>query len=203
MIIASATLAGQTYDLCDEGPEHGHAQPGLPYFWLGLSGEYPTPAAAVDDLWTYLGITVAVEGWWQPKEGAEVDISDARRPVTVTEQECMLGDALIDELDKGGLGLETDAGTSLTRAQWALAHRRLRAHYEQLIAEELLEQVALAHDLECELLEPAGEHTERFWIVPADQADRDPACMEPLATGTGPLAAVLELQRDLDAVGIQ
>jgi hypothetical protein len=119
----------------------------------------------------------------------------AKRPVTVTEQEMVLGDALFDELIQVFLGLETDAGTTPTRAHRALAHRRLRRHFEQLIAEEQLEQVALAHDLECELLRPQPDN---WLVIPAGQIERGED-LEPLATGDTPLAAVLELQRDLDA----
>lgn len=121
----------------------------------------------------------------------------ARRPVTVTEQELELGSALEAELAEVGLGLGLKESTTATptRAQRALAHRRLRVHFEQVIAEELLEQVAVEHDLECELV----AISEGWAIIRPDSTDPLQLDPEPLAAGDTPLAAVLELQRDLDA----
>jgi hypothetical protein len=194
MIIARATLAGQTYELHRE--HDNPAEPASPLWWQRGNVELDAPASTsasltVDALWDYVGCELEVEGWWQPVVDG-LDISAAKRPVTVAEQELILGDALSDELHKvGGLGLETDAGTAPTRAHRALAHRQLRAHYEQVIAEQLLEQVALAHDLECELVAEAGATS--WLVIGPDWVEGD----DPLATGAGPLTAVLELQRSL------
>jgi hypothetical protein len=200
MIVARAGLHNRTYEL--------HQRPDLPelpvFSWYrdnrSLTMAYnrttfATVAEAVDALWDYTGCELEVADWWKPVVDG-LDISTAKRPVTVTELELFGGDALLAELEVGGLGLETDAGTAPTRAQRALAHRQLRRHYELVIAEELLEQLALAHDLEYELLDDGDE-----WLI----VTSGEVAMEsgPLATGAGPLAAVLELQRDLGAVGIQ
>jgi hypothetical protein len=199
MLIARATLAGQTYQLhqTEEAFVWDRVVNGPP---LGLDlsflGEHPTLPIAIDDLWAHLGLTVAVETWWKPVVDG-LDISAARRPVTVTEQEMILADSLSAELWEIGLALEAEPGTTPTRAHRALAHRQLQRHYEQLTAEDLLEQVALAHDLECELIERGSAYE----IVAATESAGPSGSgdAELLAAGDTPLAAVLELQRDLDA----
>jgi hypothetical protein len=193
-LIGTATLNGQSYEL------HRLEQ----YDWLirggGGFGPYATPAEAVDALWNYLSCRVAPEGWWQPAEGVTVDISAAKHPRTVSEREQRLGQELSRQLKEVGLQVTAYRGRGEAGLDLALAYQLAEALVLEVRAEELLEQLAVEHEIECELVE-MRDTAQRWWIVDSEP-DPDGQDFGPLATGTAPLEAVEELRRDLETPGL-
>jgi hypothetical protein len=193
--LGTANLNGQSYELRRVGQSFAWyhndvvAGPGS-----GLDG-HQDPTEAVDALWSYLGLRAAPEGWWQPAEGVEVDISAARLPRTVTERDRRLGQELSRQLEEAGLQVTAYRGRGEVWQDLALAYRIVEPIVLEVRAEELLEQLAVEHEIECELVEGSGE-----WLILGPGDDRAPmAETEPLAVGDTPLDAAEELRRELEA----
>lgn len=186
MIIGTATLAGQTYEL-------RHTAAG--YHWwaddvAAIETAYTTPAEAIDALWSYLGLTVAREGWWQPADD-DADITAAKRPRTVTDAEVRLGHLLDQRLDRLGLCIDNEAGTGARGLDYGLAWQEAAQLAEEVRVEKLLEQVARDNEIECELVQDG----HLGWIVQQDTLSGLP---DVLATGSTPAEAVEELRRELE-----
>jgi hypothetical protein len=193
-IIGKARLGGQTYEL-------RHHIAGY-LWWLGdaaaIETAYPTPAEAIDALWEHLGLRAAPEGWWEPAEGVDVDISAAKRPRTVTERDERLGRELEERLRENGLDItyRQQRGHYVDEPELALAYQLAEALVLEAHAERLLEQLATEHGLECEMA-PPGAPGEGWDIVDTGAPTSAPGELIVLATSSTPLEAVEELQRDL------
>jgi len=204
-LIGTAHLGGQAYELrhtaCEsvthDGTKELRRETLCHYTWyqqdglLSSLGGHDTPADAIDALWRYLGPRAAPEGWWQPAEGVEVDISAAKLPRTVTEREVRLGLELSRQLHRRGLMIDTIAGAHALGIDLGLAYQIAAALAEDVRVEEQLEQLAVEHDLVCELI---AVFNDGYAITRATA----PGVDEQLATGDTPAEAVEALRRELE-----
>jgi hypothetical protein len=189
--IGTANLNGQSYELRRRNIAGSYT------WWIddvaAIEGTYSTFAEAIDALWEQLGIRAAPGGWWASERESTAIPAAARLPRTVTEQEQRLGLKLEDLLRKHELQLTDRRGCGVPELELGLAYQLAEALVLEVRAEELLEQLAVEHEIECEL----QQLLDGGWVIlpPGDSPD-DYAL---LATGSTPLEAVEELRRDLEA----
>lgn len=114
--------------------------------------------------------------------------------IAVTEREVRLAALLQSRLHDHSLTIGSVSGP-ITQAAFLVAYQIAAELVHEVRAEELLEQLAEEHEIECELLEADG-----VWlIVPyTSWGEAGAEHGEPLAAGDTPAAAVEELRRDLE-----